>query len=338
MEKGSVFSRLLTVYGTGLVLMFFSEYFFLNEGPVRDVMHLMSGRDGAGIFGYLEFTLYYAFFAVWLLVPVFYFRVRSVWALYLAGGFFGIATEGLIIPLIYTESLIWPALSWHVLVDVILGWFLVRYVLTKNHALYTVLLACGMGLFWAFWAPWTHIGSDPFIPDPGQFAGFVVFSSAGLLAGYSLLNFVRAKQFQPAKVEFGVLAILTLALWIPMLFEAWVPMITERPVNSLSLPVFLGVSLYTLYRHGKVETRENLLSVFRPGIAWWNMALLGLMPLTAIVAYPFVYRSQLFPPTGSVVVLIDTSARVLIVLSVCMLWRDILKHAARSLSSPRWFR
>jgi hypothetical protein len=123
-----------------------------------------------------------------LLLPIFYFKIRSFWALYLAGGFFGIATEGVVIPLIYTESLTWPALSWHVLADVILGWYVVRHVLIKNQPLYTVLLAGAMGLFWAFWAPWTHIGEEPFIPEPSRFTGFVLFASASLFCGYIILG------------------------------------------------------------------------------------------------------------------------------------------------------
>jgi hypothetical protein len=50
-------SRLFTIYGTALVLMFFSEYFFLNEGPVQDVMKIMSVAEDASILGYVEFTL-----------------------------------------------------------------------------------------------------------------------------------------------------------------------------------------------------------------------------------------------------------------------------------------
>jgi hypothetical protein len=238
-----------------------------------------------------------------------------------------------VIPLIYTESLTWPALSWHVLADVILGWYVVRCVLIKNRPLYTVLLAISMGLFWAFWAPWTHIGEEPFIPEPSQFTGFVLFTSASLLAGYLILNLVREKEFNPTKIELGVLGVLTLALWAPMLIQAWLPMLAAKPVNSLLLPLYLGVSLYTLHRHSKVETRENILAVFRPGIAWWNFVLLALMPVAAIVAYPFIYRNQLGPPTEFVVIVLNTSAYVLSPLAVFMLWRDINKRVATTTTS-----
>jgi len=318
-------SRFFTLYGTALILMFFSEYFFLNEGPVQDVMKIMSVAEDASILGYVELTLFYTLFAAWLLLPIFYFKIRSFWALYLAGGFFGIATEGVIIPLIYTESLTWPALSWHVLADVILGWYVVRHVLIKNQPLYTVLLAGAMGLFWAFWAPWTHIGEEPFIPEPSRFTGFVLFASSNLFCGYIILNLLREKQFKPTRIELGCFGVITLALWVPMLINVWAPMLAAKPVNSLLLPLFLGVSLRTLYRHSKVELRENLFSVFRAKIAWWNILLLALMPITAISAYPFVYRNQLFPPTALIVALMNTSAYVLTAIAVFMLCRDIKK-------------
>lgn len=321
-------SRLFTIYGTALILMFFSEYFFLNEEPVQDVMKIMSVAEEASILGYVEFTLFYTLFAVWLLLPIFYFKIRSFWALYLAGGFFGIATEGVVIPLIYTESLTWPALSWHVLADVILGWYVVRHVLIKNQPLYTVLLAVAMGLFWAFWVPWTHIGEEPFIPEPSRFTGFALFASASLFCGYIILNLLHEKQFKPTRIELGVFGFITLALWVPMLINVWFPMLAAKPVNSLLLPLYLGVSLYTLWRHSKVETREDLFSVFRSKIAWWNILLLTLMPITAISAYPLVYRNQLYPPTAPIVALMNTSAYVLTVIAVFMLWRDIKKGDA----------
>jgi hypothetical protein len=291
-------------------------------------MKIMSVAEDASILGYVEFTLFYTLFAAWLLLPIFYFKIRSFWALYLAGGFFGIATEGVVIPLIYTESLTWPALSWHVLADVILGWYVVRHVLIKNQPLYTVLLAGAMGLFWAFWVPWSHIGEEPFIPEPSRFTGFAIFASANLICGYIILNFLREKQFVPTGIELGVFGVITLALWIPMLIQAWFPMLVENPVHSLLLPLFLGVSLYTLYRHSKVETRENLFFVFRSKIAWWNILLLTLMPIIAISVYPFVYHNQLFPPTALIVALMNTSAYVLTVIAVFMLWRDIKKGDA----------
>jgi len=324
METGNIFSRLLTIYGTALILMFFSEYFFFNESPAQGVIRIVSGGGSASLFGYIEFSLFYALFSVWLLFPIYFFKIRSFWALYLAAGFFGIATEGVVIPLIYTESLIWPALSWHVLADVILGWYLVRLLLTKNEPFYTIPLAVAMGLFWAFWAPWTHVGADPFIPEPAQFTGFVLFTSLGALGGYFILNLVRQKEFKPTGLEFGVFGCLTLVLWIPMLIGAWLPMIGAKPVNSFLLPVYLGVSLYTLHRHGRLETRENLLAVVRPEIAWWNFLLMALMPVTAIIAYPFFYRHGFFPPTGFIVLSINTSACILTPLAVLMLWRNIL--------------
>jgi len=326
MKPGNIFTRLLTIFGTGLILLFFSEYFFFNEGPADKMTRVVAGGKKTLLLGYIELSLFYSLFSVWLLFPIFYFKIRSFWALYLVAGFFGIATEGIVIPLIYTESLIWPALSWHVLVDVLFGWFLVRFLLTKNNPFYTVPLAVSIGLAWAFWAPWTHVGDDPLIPEPAQFTGFVLFTSLGVFVGYFILNLVRKNEFNPTGLELGFFGFLTLALWIPMLIGAWLPMIETKPVNSFLLPIYLGVSIYTLHRHGRSETRENLFAVLRTKIAWWNLLLMAFLPITAIIAYPFFYRHELFPPTGLVVLTMKTSAILLTPLAVLMLWRDIIKH------------
>lgn len=324
------FSRMLILYGTALILLFYSEFFFLNEGPVQEVLRILAGAENSSFLGILEFSFFYALFAIWLLLPIYYFRIRSLWGLYLAGGFFGIATEGLVIPLIYTESLVWPALSWHVLADVLLGWFFVRWILMKNNPILTIPLAMSLGLCWACWALWTHVGEEPFILRPGQFTGFALCTGAGLLAGYALLNLVREREFKPTRIELAISALITLALWVPMLIQAWLPMFAVKPVNTVMLPIYLLASLFTLYRHSKVETRESLLTVFRDKIAWWNLSLFGLMPVTAVLAYPFIWRNELFPPTVPIVVLLDRSSYVLTPLAIFMLWREIQAGAHRS--------
>ena len=313
----------IIIYGSALVLMFYSEFFFLNEGPVQDVVNIINGEEGSSILGLLEFALFYALFAVWLLLPIFYFRIRRFWALYLAAGFFGLATEGLVIPLIYTESLIWPALSWHILADVMLGWYVVRWILGKNKPILTILLAIGLGLFWAYWAQWAHEGSERLILSPEEFSSFAAVAGAVLLLGYAILNIVRQVEFRPSRLELVAWSVVTLALWVPMLIREGIPMFAEKPVNALMLPLYLGVSIFTLYRHGRIEIRENVLSVLRPGIAWWNLLLFVLMPATAILTYPIFWRHQMFPPTSFIVLLLNVSAYVLIVLALVMLWRDI---------------
>ena len=56
--RGAVGRRLALALGFGLISLFFSEFFFLNEAPVLAVLE---GENHVAFF--LEFTLYYALFA-----------------------------------------------------------------------------------------------------------------------------------------------------------------------------------------------------------------------------------------------------------------------------------
>lgn len=305
--------------------MFFSEYFFVNEAPAQAIVQIFQSTGKAGLFSYLELSLYYALFAVWLLIPLYYFKIRSFWALYIAAGFFGIATEGVVIPLIFTESLSWPALSWHILADVILGWYIMRRILIKNSPLFTILASISLGLFWAYWASWSHISDLPFIPSPGQFTGYTLITSTGLIAGYVLLNFLRKTEFKPKKAEVVFFSVLTLSLWLLMVAEQGIQLLVMNPLNSIMLMIFLGIAIYTLHRYSKIEPKENILHLFQSDIAWWNILILLLMPLSASGAYCVMHHYQLYPPTGLIVTLLHTSSLALLVIALFMVWRQIVE-------------
>ncbi|AHC15389.1 putative membrane protein [Salinispira pacifica] len=305
--------------------MFFSEYFFVNEGPAQAIIGIFQSTSTAGLVSYIELSLYYALFAVWLLIPLYYFKIGNFWALYIAAGFFGIATEGVVIPLIFTESLSWPALSWHVIADVLLGWYLMRRILIKNSMLFTIMASISLGLFWAFWASWSHISDLPFILSPGQFTVYALITSAGLITGYVLLNFLRKTEFTPQKTEVVFFSVLTLALWLLMLSEQGIQLLVMNPRNSILLVIYLGIAIYTLYSYRNIAQEEKILYLFRTGIAWWNMLILLLMPLSASGAYYFVYHYQIYPPTGLIVTLLHSSSHIFLGISLFMVWRQIVQ-------------
>ena len=98
--------RWATVAGTTLVVWFFSEMFFVNVGDLfygwsqRESLPqvLLATAEAVGVW-----LAFYAFFVLWLLHAVAFFRVRSVWALHFAAAICGWAIEGSAIPIMYAE-------------------------------------------------------------------------------------------------------------------------------------------------------------------------------------------------------------------------------------------
>ena len=68
----------------------------------------------------------------------------------------GWAIEG-ILPIMYAEmpsALLWPAASWHVLVNVFVGGFVFGSSWKKNRHLNTLIAFGTLGLIWGFWGTW----------------------------------------------------------------------------------------------------------------------------------------------------------------------------------------
>ena len=110
-----VVGHLATLVGTALILLFLSEFLFLNEGPVATVVTLLGDRAGWGLAAALgEFVLVYVVFAYALLGSLHWFSVRTITDLFLVGALVGWAIEGIVIPLVYEAvpvSIVWPSVA-----------------------------------------------------------------------------------------------------------------------------------------------------------------------------------------------------------------------------------
>ncbi|MCK8484587.1 hypothetical protein MUY21_11130 [Aliiroseovarius sp. S2029] len=183
-------ARILTICGAALILMFFSELFFVNEGPSQTVRDLLSRPAEAGL-ELLELTAYYAFFAWILLLLLPYAERFGLAGLLLAGCLFGWVTEGTVIPLVHEAppvSWVWPSISWHALIDVLLGLFALRWAMRRLGLTAQCCLFAGLGLIWAIWATWTWGGPGMDRTTPGAFVFYAFASSAFWLTGLVLLD------------------------------------------------------------------------------------------------------------------------------------------------------
>jgi hypothetical protein len=229
--------------------------------------------------------LFYGVFTLWLLVPIHLFRVRSIWAIFLAGALCGWAIEG-ILPIMYTEmpsALLWPAASWHVLINVLLGWYMLRRLLEQNKHFLTLFAFGALGLFWGFWGTWfwpldgSGTRAEFNAPlTPAEFSFLVFLSTSLLVLGYYLLDRYGGTSFAPSKWEVWLWAGLS-ALGLVFLAQLY----------ALIFCALVGTVMLVLTRNGRRETRDPIFAAFTPGIRLTNLVLVFAMPAVASLTYPF---------------------------------------------------
>ena len=330
--------RLAMMVASGYILMFFSEYYFLNEGPGADFAESWCTSTFDTFFGLGVFSLYYAGWGAIMLCCIGIFRVRSFWSLFVAGALFGWAVEGIIIPLIYSEmpySLGWPSLGWHVLVDVMLGWYLVRWILQKNKYAYTIALAVALGLYWGvqctwYWGPYFEAMAEKQVqtgtvvaeeapdvapvedskpeatleaddeeellpPLPGD-----VFPAYALVLGTLLiLGYIVLDKAGGNVFRPTIIEMFILAAWHLWCFCTGA--LQMAPVAIYVLPALFVGAFLILWWNRRVETRPDILSTVANPVGWGQYALLLLMPVCAIPVYLVFFKYQIQPPVLGVV-------------------------------------
>jgi hypothetical protein len=323
--------RVATILASGYVLMFFSEFYFLNEGPGAEFAKHWS-EDPRGLLPWLgEFALiYYASWGFIMLAAISKFRVRDFWSFFIAAALFGWAVEGILIPVIYEDlpwSIGWPSLGWHVLVDAMLGWYAVRWVLQKNNYFYTTLMAIGLGLFWGVWCTWYWVE----IPPPGEealpplaaevFPAYTLTLGALLIAAYIVLEKLGAREFKPSWVEIGLFA-----LWHVFCF---VLMASAVPVAYFILPSLFAAAFLLLWWNRRHERRPDLFSMLGAPIGWGHYLLLLLMPICAIPVYLLLFHKNIHLPVLSFVgaPLMWIGNGLLFVSAVAVVWRGCRARA-----------
>lgn len=306
--------RIALIIGTGAVLAFFSEFFFLNEGPVNELIRAVEAGPLAVLESLAILTLFYGFFfAVWLLLAISYFRVRSVAALLLAGIFFGWATEGTLIPLIYEEGFLWPAISWHVLVDVLFGWWFLRIVLHRGNPALTAALAVVAGAAWGYWATWILTSDEIASMSVENFADFAFVASLLLVGGHALLARFGGQEFKPHGTELALYT-LSLLFLIGVQFMAYPLEVTIAIAGVLVLCA-------CLFRNRTREQRPSILGSFDTVVPLWHYLLLFLAPLTATFVFALAVENQMVADVGVIATALNVVACAGIAWAVFRIYR-----------------
>lgn len=318
-----VLRHVATLFGSALILMFFSEYFFLNEGPVQTIITQIETDPAQVVFGLLEFSLYYALFTYTLLLAIQYFDVRRLSDLFLAGALFGWATEAVIVPIAYEAvpfSFIFPSVSWHALVDVMLGWYLVRRVTRMNRLWLSLGLFVILGVLWGSWATWlwgTAESSAPLTTD--EFTDYVFVTGVLWIIGMILVDGFGTTHFRASRWESIIVMGITLFLFGAMA----VPFLPF----SLGLVVLIGITLLALRRRPD-DGQDWLYPLRETRPAWWNYPLALLTPFTAMLVYSLYVEAERGIPT-------EDLTFILLLVGTVLLLASLIRPFLNRTASPR---
>ncbi|GEM_PF-1640032 len=307
--------RLGAAYGSAIALMFFSEYFFLNEGSVSELLETLQSDPLLAVPAFVSFASFYVLFTYPFLAALSAFNVRTLSGLLLAGGLFGWATEGLIIPIVYEDipvSFIFPSIGWHALIDVILGWYFVRLGMRHLGIVGSGVMFVVLGALWGMWATWFWGGveTDAMAAlSPGDFAILVAVTGGFWLLGLVLADRFGAANFKVSKWEVGVIGLIYMVL-VPAIAFPYLPL------SLLIVPV-VALTVLALWRGrnftGKATVLERLHTSRPP---WWSYALLPLTPVTAALVYPWFFANEVQVPTEDIVVVLMGAGLVWFVIAL----------------------
>lgn len=281
----SFLKRIIAALCSGYIIVFYGELMFWATPE----------REGMDLIGIAAMWLMYSIMAYPFLCVVSLFRVRSPWAVFLAGAFYGWFEEGIVVQTTYGSadtpfpmSISFTALAWHAMIDIWMGWYLVRRILARNHYLATAALAGAIGLFYGLWAIFWWNEPPPAMKDlldSGRrdvlFARFTFFtfgSTALLVLAHWLYQRVQLTEFVPSKIEMGIFGALVI------FYYAFIT-VPAAPKALWVLPPLMGLTFWSLFKNRRTEKRANAIVAYPEKIKPLNYLLLFTIPMVACFIY-----------------------------------------------------
>lgn len=289
----SIWARLRVTTGVTLILWAVSERIFWAVVREEDTL-----------LGIASSLLPYWFATYAMLALIDYFRLRTFPELVLAGAFYGWFIEALVamttfgiagIPLPF--SLSWTALSWHMLISVVLVWWLHRRAMGRGF-LPALGYSIGLGAFWALWNMTWFLENPPITNDLSLYSINAFAVVLLMILGHWLMG-NRMTRFMPTRAEgIGLLAIIV----------AYFTAVTVTTVSFLALGVpLLAALLYVSVRHLRSREPGSLLAVMTEPVPVVNVLTLLLVGVIAALSYGFLLSQPQFAVPVNIALLFVTT-------------------------------
>lgn len=301
------FKNTVLVLVTGYIFVYFSEHLFWARPRPED-----------SVGDWIATWITYSLLAYVFLLLVSHFRVKSLWALFLAGAAFGWMTEGIVVQTVYEAlplSISFTGLAWHALITIWVGWYGVRQALFHMSAGRVLKLAALIGIAYGFWAINWWLEPDGGVASVPAFAVFAFGTTALAVLSFWLAIWSSAEPFIPKRwVTRLVLALFTL-------YFCFVT-VPANPIAVVVLPPLLGAVVWALCRNRQDENAGSLLDVPKTCISVWHYATLFALPATGTCIYALAQLMQLRWHTNWILYVVTTPAGfILFGVSLHKTWR-----------------
>ncbi len=290
--------RLLQTLTTGYMLMFFSENVFWSRyRPAEDSLS-----------NYVMTCLAYSLVAYILLALVRIYRIRSLWAVFLAGAACGWLAEGVIVQTAYEQfplQLSWTGLAWHALISVVWGWYFLRKLLLQGSTRQVLLHSALFGLFAGAWAISWWLETPGSQTPPLAYAVYACVTSGLFILSCWIFQRLSDEPFNPGKRTLAVVS-----GFFGLVFLAVVVVSIRWAI--LVLPPLFALIVWGLRRNRQAETRPDLLEALAGSPPAANYLALLAMPAAAAGFYTLASLLNWQVHTNQIVYLVTTPAGALL--------------------------
>ncbi|GAB4579410.1 MAG: hypothetical protein Fur0022_21480 [Anaerolineales bacterium] len=280
----------LLVLSTGTIFVYFSERLFWARF-----------RPGDSALDWFWTWIVYSLMAYVFLWLVSHFRVKNIWALFLAGAAFGWVGEGVVVQTTYEMlplSISFTGLAWHALITVWVGWYALRKALVTSSGA-TLKWAAIIGLAFGLWAISWWLDPAGGVATVMEFASHVCLSTLLVVPAYGVAIWSASESFTPSRWVTGIVIGL-FALWFVLVA---VPAV---PIAIMALPVLLGLVYWGLRRNWLNEDDGSMLDALRGPVPVGRLLCLGVVPLIGTLVYAAALGFNLQWQTNWVLYLITT--------------------------------
>ena len=297
--------RFLSSLACGYILMFYSEHMFWAHVRPND-----------NLLDYMATWIMYSILAVAFQLVVDYFRVKSIWALFLAGAVFGWLTEGIVVQTTYESlpfSISFTGLSWHALISVWVGWYAVRKAIQSGVGA-TLKVATAIGIFYGLWAIYWWNEPNEIAATPLAFALFAGMTTLLLIVSYMIYdrNMTTFTGGRKLPIIIGVILLLYFVLIA----------IPTVPIAAVVLPPLLLIVYVVLRRNRRLEAQDGSLMTLTEAPPLKNYLAVLAIPIIAVMIYSVAFSQGWQWYTNWVVYLITMPLGFLLFgISILKVWR-----------------
>jgi len=231
-----------------------------------------------------------------------YFRVKGIWALFLAGAVFGWLAEGVIVQTTYDMlplSISFTGLAWHALITVWIGWYAVQKALLSSSIWSSIKLASSIGLIYGFWAINWWVEPDGRVSSASEFAIFTFTTTTLVIFAYWLANW---SLLTPMKWNGWTMVVITILFVLYFLFVT----APTSPIAIIVLPILLGLAYWGLRQNRIIEDEGSLLEILNGYTPLRNYLGLLFLPVTSTFIYALAMLINLKLHTNWILYLITT--------------------------------